>query len=127
MVVDAPGSEEVDRAEQVVGRSPMAFCVSIRSPSRHDVSQARTFGSPSTRTRQAAHEPERQKGPRGRWYLVLRLEMGRPAASRADVTLSPERAGMRSPSTRMAQSGRNRGSANRAIARQDNSEPARHN
>src|SRR6516165_4850040 len=95
---------------------PSAFCDSTVSPSRHGVSHARTFGWPSTRTRQEAHEPERQNGPRGRWYLALRETSGLPAARSAEVTLSPRRAGTRSPSTRMAQSGANRGSGSRGMS-----------
>ena len=84
--------------------SGKAFWVSTSSPSRHGVRQARRLGRPSTRTRHPPHEPARQKGPRGRWYLAERERSARPAARSADATLAARRAAIGAPSNRIVAS-----------------------
>jgi hypothetical protein len=58
-------------------------------PERTGSVQARTFGTPSTSTRQFGHRPAQQRSPRGRWYLKLRLTIRTPAAWSAEPTVSP--------------------------------------
>src|SRR6266545_717809 len=61
-------------------------------PGRTGSVQARTFGMPSTLTRQFGQRPAQQRRPRGRWYLKLRLTIRTPAAWRAEPTVSPWKA-----------------------------------
>ena len=85
-----------------------AFWRAQASSARAGVTQARWFGRPSIRKRQAAQWPSRQKKPRGRWYFEERASVSIPAACNATATGSPAKAGTADPSKSMVM-GRPRG------------------
>jgi hypothetical protein len=78
----------------------------MRIPGRTGVWHENRLGTPSMRIRQFEHDPAMQKGPRGRWYLMLRENTVSPAASSAHAAGSPSREESGWPSYSMVSSGR---------------------
>src|SRR2546427_13014542 len=76
-----------------------AFCRVTVMPGRTGSTQARTFGTPSTATRQLGHAPAMQESPRGRWYLKERENVVMPAAAAAATIMSPSTATLLRPAT----------------------------
>src|SRR5256885_3734160 len=68
-------------------------------PSSSGTRQARRLGTPSTRSRHCPQLPAKQKGPRGRWYLIERVKVVTPARRSAEATVSPRTPLWRSPSS----------------------------
>src|SRR3954463_1364905 len=75
------------------------FCRSQTIPSSSGTRQAGRLGTPSTRRRHCPQLPPKQKGPRGRWYLIDRVKVVTPERRRADATVSPRTPCRRSPSS----------------------------
>ena len=77
------------------------FCRSQRIPSSAGTLHAGRLGTPSMRIRHCPHDPARQKGPRGRWYLIERVKVVMPARKSAAATVSEGSASTGSPSRKM--------------------------
>src|SRR5713226_7504312 len=75
-----------------------AFCRSQTIPSCARTRHAGRLGTPSTRIRHCPQLPCRQKGPRGRWYLIDLVKVVTRARKSAAATVSPSCASITSPS-----------------------------
>ena len=101
------------------------FWRSQRMPSATGTRQAGRLGNPSIRIRHWPQEPAKQNGPRGRWYLIERVNVVTPARSSAAATVSCACASMGAPS-REIRGIRRRSACPSAAAHRSRSSPALH-